>query len=94
MCLVATSLEKCVNASEQIPGSVPVQADLLKEEDIQRLYQETGDVDILALNASIQYKRAWDAYDEDDCNLLMSSGRTRKNGKAVLDPYGYCIMQV
>ena len=71
----ASSIEKCSSASERIPGSVPVQADLLKAEDIDRLYNMTGDVDILVLNASIQYKRKWDEYSLDeydrqmDCNV-------------------------
>ena len=74
----ASSIEKCIDASEMIPGSVPVQADLLKKEDIDRLYNTTGDVDILVLNASIQYKRKWDAFTPDeydrqmDCNVKSS----------------------
>ena len=71
----ATSMEKCEKASEQIPGSVPVLANLLKVEDMDKLYETTGDVDILVLNASIQYKRGWDGYSLDeyetqfDCNV-------------------------
>ena len=72
------SIEKCKAASEQIPGSVPVVANLLDVDDIERLYQTTGDVDILVLNASIQYKRKWnevsmDEYDiQMDCNVKSS----------------------
>lgn len=71
----ATSMEKCEKAAEQIPGSVPVLANLLKIEDMDKLYETTGDVDILVLNASIQYKREWDGYTLDeyetqfDCNV-------------------------
>lgn len=71
----ASSAEKCQKAAEQIANSVPVQADLLKKDDLNRLYETTGGVDILVLNASIQYKRAWDKFTDEefenqiDCNL-------------------------
>ena len=74
----ARDLAKCRAASEKIPGSIPVTADLLDMKQIDALYDKTGAVDILVLNASIQYKRAWDAftlteYDEQmDCNLKAS----------------------
>ena len=69
------SMEKCVNACRRIPNSVPVRADLLKIEDIDRLYEITQDVDILVLNASVQYKRKWNAFSMEeydtqmDCNV-------------------------
>ncbi len=71
----ASSEEKCRKASEQIENSVPVRANLMKKDEINMLYEKTGDVDILILNASIQYKRKWDAFTDDefeaqlDCNL-------------------------
>ena len=74
----ASSDEKCRDASEKIPGSVPVRADLTKMSEINALYEKTGDVDILVLNASIQYKRGWDNYTEEeydmqfDCNVKSS----------------------
>ncbi|MBQ2377271.1 MAG: SDR family NAD(P)-dependent oxidoreductase, partial [Clostridia bacterium] len=50
----ASNVEKCTNASKRIAGSIPVLANLLTVEKIDALYEETGDVDILVLNASIQ----------------------------------------
>lgn len=67
----AESIEKCKRACEKIPGSVPVQADLLKMVDIDKLYEATGDVDILILNASIQYKRQWDEYSLEEYDIQM-----------------------
>lgn len=73
-----SNMEKCKNASEQIKNSIPVCANFLELDDIEGLYQKTGDVDILVLNASIQYKRKWDEftleeYDAQmDCNLKSS----------------------
>ena len=55
----ASSEEKCKKASEQIKNSAPVRADLCKMSDIDAMYEKTGDVDILVLNASIQYNRKW-----------------------------------
>jgi len=71
-------MEKCMRASQQIPNSIPVQADLLKTEDIDDLYETTGDVDILVLNASIQYKKQWNAFtleeydNQMNCNVKSS----------------------
>ncbi len=67
----AESIEKCKRACEKIHGSVPIQANLLKKEDIDKLYKETGDVDILILNASIQYKRQWNEYSDEEYNIQM-----------------------
>jgi NAD(P)-dependent dehydrogenase (short-subunit alcohol dehydrogenase family) len=58
----ATDTEKCANASKQIPNSRPVLADLLSVEETEALYGKTGDVDILVLNASVQYKKPWDEF--------------------------------
>ena len=74
----ASSEEKCRTASEKIPGSVPVRADLTDMAEIDAMFEKTGGVDILVLNASIQYKRDWDAFTEDEydtqfnCNLKSS----------------------
>ena len=74
----ASSEEKCAAAAAKIPGAIPIRADLLSEGGIETLYQTTGNVDILVLNASIQYKRAWDEFTTEeydrqlDCNLKSS----------------------
>ena len=71
----ATSMEKCKNASDKIKDSIPVCADFLEAGSVDKLYDVTGDVDILVLNASIQYKRKWNEFSNDeydiqfDCNL-------------------------
>ena len=68
----ATSMEKCINACSKISNSVPVQANLVKIEDIDKLYEQTGDVDILVLNASIQYKRKWDEFSLEEYDIQMN----------------------
>ncbi|MBE7041402.1 MAG: SDR family oxidoreductase [Ruminococcaceae bacterium] len=68
----AASDEKCKAASEKIPNSVPVRANLLKAEEIDALYEKTGDVDILVLNASIQYKRQWDEFSIEEYDNQMN----------------------
>lgn len=68
----ASSEEKCRAASEKIPGSVPVRADLLKRNETEALYEKTRGVDILVLNASVQYKRAWDAFTEEEFEAQLS----------------------
>lgn len=71
----ASSEEKCLAACEEIENSAPARANLCKKEEIDALYEKTGAVDILVLNASIQYKRAWDEFTDEefenqlDCNI-------------------------
>ena len=67
----AESLEKCITACKKIPNSVPVRANLLVPEEIDKLYEETGDVDVLVLNASIQYKRKWDEFSIEEYDIQM-----------------------
>jgi len=67
----AESLEKCIKACEKIPNFVPVRANLLKIEEIDRLYEATGNVDILVLNASIQYKRKWNEFSLEEYDIQM-----------------------
>ena len=73
-----SSMEKCRAACKKIENAIPVVADLTKTDVAERLYEQTGEVDILVLNASIQYKRAWDAFSMEEydaqinCNLRAS----------------------
>lgn len=68
----ASSMEKCRAAAKQIPNSVPVLANLLNDANIHTLYQETGDVDILVLNASVQVKRGWEYVSAEEFDAQMS----------------------
>ena len=85
----ASSMEKCAAAAEKIPGAIPVRADLLTEEGWDALYAATGDVDILVLNASIQYKHPWneftpEEYDRQmDCNLRSTYWLIRRYAPAM-----------
>lgn len=53
-----------------------IQADLCDPENVQGLMTEAGEVDILVLNASVQYRNKWDKitleefYRQINCNLL------------------------
>lgn len=55
----ATNIKKCRRSSDLIPNSVPVCQTLAAPDGADRLYQMTGDVDILVANASVQYRNAW-----------------------------------
>ena len=56
----ASSEEKCIAAANQIENGIPVQADLLNSKGVDVLFEKTGPVDILVLNASVQYRTKWD----------------------------------
>ena len=68
----STDVEKCTTASKSIPGSIPVLANLLKVEEIDALFDKTGDVDILVLNASVQYKRQWNEFTFEEYEKQMN----------------------
>jgi NAD(P)-dependent dehydrogenase (short-subunit alcohol dehydrogenase family) len=68
----ASSVEKCQKASQKIAGSIPVMANLLVENEIDALYEKTGDIDILVLNASVQYKRKWDEFTLEEYDAQMN----------------------
>ncbi len=68
----AESIEKCQRASEKIPNSVPIKANLLEFDDMDKLYEQTGDIDILVLNASIQYKRKWNEFSPEEYEAQMN----------------------
>ncbi len=71
----ASSMEKCKAAAAKVPESTPVLANLMCMDEVEGLFSQTGPVDILVLNASVQYKRAWDAFSDEeydaqmDCNV-------------------------
>lgn len=80
----SSSMEKCLAACEKIPGARPALADLTAPDVDEKLYAITGDVDILVLNASIQYKEKWDEFSAEqydnmmNCNLRSSYLLIRK----------------
>lgn len=57
----ATSEEKCRKAAEQILGKTQIAVANLADSDCaENLYRQTGDIDILVLNASVQIRKPWD----------------------------------
>lgn len=69
----ATSVEKCEKASSKIKNSIPVCVNILDDDAHEKLYEKTGDVDILVLNASIQYKKKWDEFSLEEYDVQMDS---------------------
>lgn len=80
----ATSMKKCEDASAKINNSIPIMADLSEDGCAEKLYAQTGGIDILVLNASVQYKRAWNEFSDNEydkqmnCNLKSSYYLIRK----------------
>lgn len=67
----ASSFEKCKAASDKIENSVPVHVNLLDENCAEEMYKKTGDVDILVLNASLQYRESWDKVTSEEFDKQM-----------------------
>ncbi len=65
--------EKLSLAAEYIGTEKIVTADLMNGDAPQKLYEQTGDVDILILNASIQMKKPWDAFTPEEFDMHVVS---------------------
>lgn len=63
----ATSEEKCRKAAAKVEGKTEIAvADLSDPTGAENLYKQTGDVDILVLNASVQIRKAWNEITEEE----------------------------
>lgn len=62
----ASSEEKCRLAAERIPGSVPVHQSLAEPDCAEKIFEKTGPVDILILNASVQIRKEWQKVTSED----------------------------
>ena len=61
-----TDEKKAILAAERIDGAQIAIADLSRSSCADLLYEKTGDVDILILNASIQFRKAWNEITEEE----------------------------
>ena len=55
----ATSEEKCIKAMNEVGCKRYVTKNLAEPDAADFIYEKTGDVDILVLNASVQYRKTW-----------------------------------
>lgn len=66
------SLEKAQNAASEIHGNTAcVIGDLSKPCEVENLYKQTGNVDILVLNASAQIRNPWNYVTADEMELQL-----------------------
>lgn len=68
----SSDLEKAERVRREIGAKSAVTADLSRVEQIKSLYEKTGAVDCLLLNASVQYKETWDAIGEETFDKQMT----------------------
>ena len=70
--------KKLEQAKDYVGAVKAVTVDLFDSKCADELYMQTGDIDILVLNASIQIKKPWDSFTEEEfdnhisCNLKSS----------------------
>lgn len=70
--------EKLCRAAEYIGAKSVAVCDIFRPDAADILFEQTGEADILILNASVQYKRKWNEYSDDEidmqieCNLKSS----------------------
>ena len=61
----SVDLEKAERIRNEIGAYAAVTADFSKPDEVRGLYQKTGALDCLILNASVQYKERWDEISEE-----------------------------
>ncbi len=70
----ASSIDKCKAVANKLGDrAFPVLCDLSKPDCAEVLYNATGDVDIVVLNASIQYRKAWDEITNQEYETQMNT---------------------
>ena len=67
-----TSNEKIMSVCNKIPKSMPALCDLSYSDCADRLYEITGDIDILVSNASVQFRTPWDKICDDEFDKQLS----------------------
>ncbi len=67
------SRDKCLCAVRDTGAAGFALADLSREESCGNLYQETGPVDILILNASVQIQKPWEEITGEDCDIQLQT---------------------
>ena len=65
--------EKCLHAVRETGAAGYVLADLSRSDACDKLYRETGPVDILILNASVQIRKPWKEITAEDCELQLQT---------------------
>ncbi len=95
----ATSEEKCKKALIEAKGADYVVCNLADTDAADKIYEKTGDIDILVLNASIQFRTLWQdvPYDEFEkqmkVNVYSSLALTQKYQSAMVkNGWGRIIM--
>ncbi len=68
----ATSYDKAKKVAEKIPNAIPAVVDLSKSNCADELYDITGDVDILIINASVQIRKEWCRITNEEYDLQMN----------------------
>ena len=61
-----TNEEKAKKAATQIKGAKVAVCDISRPDCAEMLYKKTGDIDILILNASVQYRRVWNEITDEE----------------------------
>ena len=68
----ATSEEKAKNAVQRIGCKNYVVKDLADKDAAEVIYNATGDLDIVVLNASVQFRRSWDEITRDEIDTQIA----------------------
>lgn len=67
-----TNSTKTADVAASIKNAVPITVDLSDNDAAEKIYEITGDVDILVSNASIQYRKAFEEIDDFEFDKQMN----------------------
>jgi len=87
----ATGMEKITQAMQQVPGSRPALCDLARPDCAEVLYDATGEVDILILNASVQIRKAWDQITPEEMERQIAVNF--KSGVLLIEKYAPAMVK-
>ncbi len=72
----ATSMEKCKKVADAINAdggcAIPILCDLSKPGAAEDMHRQTGDADILVLNASVQFRNGWRTITAEEIDTQMT----------------------
>ncbi len=68
----ATSIEKAKEAADEVGADKYIVKNLCDADCADVIYKETGDLDILVLNASVQYRTAWQEIEREALDTQIS----------------------
>lgn len=67
-----SSENKAIHAAQKLKNAIPAVCDLCRSDCAEILYSITGNIDLLILNASVQFRKSWDTITEVEVDTQLT----------------------